>query len=45
LGCRMFESGAMGFTHPLAAGGYVFSSTVTAMDGSIRTEAVRFRVD
>ena len=42
-GCS--RAAGMGFTHPLAAGSYVFSSTVTAMDGSVRREAVRFRVE
>jgi GWxTD domain-containing protein len=44
LGCRMFESGGMGFTHPLAPGAYVFTSIVTTLDGVARKESVRFTV-
>jgi GWxTD domain-containing protein len=44
LDCRMFESGGMGFTHPLPSGSYVFSSTVTLLDGVVRREAVPFQV-
>ena len=45
LGCRMFETGGMGFTHPLPPGSYVFSSTVTFTSGDVQTESVPFEVD
>jgi hypothetical protein len=44
LDCRMFESGGMGFTHPLAAGSYVLSTAVTRLDGKTTRETVRFEV-
>ena len=44
LGCRMFETGGMGFTHPLPPGSYVFSSTVTFTSGDVQTERVPFEV-
>jgi hypothetical protein len=44
LGCRMFESGGMGFTHPLPPGSYAFTSVVTDTNGAARTETVRFQV-
>jgi len=44
LDCRMFESGGMGFTHPLEPGRYVFASTVTFLGGVVRHEAVTFTV-
>ena len=44
LDCRMFESGGLGFTHPLPPGSYVLSTTVTKVDGSTTREAVRFEV-
>ena len=44
LDCRMFETGGMGFTHPLPSGSYVFSSIVTFLDGGVRREAVPFQV-
>ena len=44
LGCRMFETGGMGFTHPLPPGSYVFSSTVTFTSGDVQRESVPFEV-
>ncbi|HTM04084.1 MAG TPA: GWxTD domain-containing protein [Vicinamibacterales bacterium] len=44
LGCRMFETGGMGFTHPLPPGTYVFTTTVTLLNGTARKDAVRFVV-
>ena len=44
LGCRMFEAGGMGFTHPLPPGTYVFTTTVTLLNGTARRDAIRFVV-
>ena len=44
LDCRLFDTEGWGFTHPLAVGSYVFASVVTALDGSIARETVRFDV-
>ena len=43
-GCRTFETGGMGFTHPLPAASYVFSSTVTFTNGDVREDSVAFEV-
>jgi len=44
LGCRMFETGGMGFTHPLPPGSYMFSSTVTLTSGQVQNDSVTFEV-
>ena len=44
LGCRMFDPGGMGFTHPLPPGRYIFSSSLTSVTGTVQTDAVTFEV-
>jgi GWxTD domain-containing protein len=44
LDCRMFGAGGMGFTHPVPAGSYNFSSVVTFTSGDVQRETVRFDV-
>jgi GWxTD domain-containing protein len=45
LGCRMFETGGMGFTHILPVGSYIFSTVVTFTTGDVQREAVAFTVN
>ena len=43
-GRRTFETGGMGFTHPLPPGSYIFSSAVTFTNGEVHNEDVEFEV-
>jgi GWxTD domain-containing protein len=45
LGCRMFDTGGMGFTRIVPVGSYVFSSIVTSTTGDVQRESVAFTVD
>jgi len=45
LGCRMFETGGMGFTRVMPVGSYIFSTVVTFTTGEVQRESVAFTVD
>jgi GWxTD domain-containing protein len=45
FGCRLFGTDGMGFTQPVPAGSYTFSTTVTRTDGKVQRETVKFKVD
>jgi GWxTD domain-containing protein len=45
LGCRMFETGGMGFTRVVPVGSYIFSTIVTFTTGDVQRESVAFTVN
>ena len=45
LGCRMFETGGMGFTRVMPVGSYIFSTIVTFTTGDVQREFVTFTVN
>jgi GWxTD domain-containing protein len=44
FGCRLFGTDGMAFTHPIHAGAYTFSTTVTLTTGEVKQNTVPFEI-